>query len=81
MTQKRAPRIGPLDTAIRCRMELGRQYRRAVNEEITSKELLAFTHALKTIADMIFLGELEARLTMIETTTPPPKTINLRRVG
>jgi len=80
--KKRKPRIGPLDTAIRCRMELGRQYRRAVNDEITAKELMAFTHCLRTVADLVFLGELEVRLTAIEVhQPPPPQTNNLRRIG
>jgi len=79
--KKRAPAVGPLDTAIRCRQELGRQYRRFVRGELEAKDLMVATHALKTLAELGILSEVEKRLTVIEARHPaPPHTPNLRRV-
>ena len=66
MTKSQKPAIGPLDTLQRCRRELGRCYRAARIHEITSDELRAFTHTLKTLAELIEAGEIENRLTELE---------------
>jgi len=79
--KKRAPAVGPLDTAIRCRQELGRQYRRFVRGELDAKDLMVATHALKTLAELGILSEVEKRLTAIEARrTAPPHRPNLRRI-
>ncbi len=67
MTKKQKPTIGPLDTLRRCRRELGRCYRAARIHEITSDELRAFTHTLKTLAELIEADEIENRLAKLET--------------
>ncbi len=66
MTKKQKPTIGPLDTLIRCRRELGRCYRACRNREIRADELRVFVYALKTLAELIEVGEFENRLTELE---------------
>ena len=66
MTKKRKPTIGPLDTLQRCRRELGRCYRACRNHEIRADELRAYVYALKTLAELIEVGEFESRLDGLE---------------
>ncbi len=66
MTKSQKPTIGPLDTLQRCRRELGRCYRACRNHEIKPDELRVFVYALKTLAELIEVGEFENRLTELE---------------
>ena len=66
MTKKQKPTIGPLDTVQRCRRELGRVYRACRYREVTPDELRAYIYALRTLAELIEVGEIEGRLTGLE---------------
>ena len=67
MKNRPKPTIGPLDTAQRCRRELGRVYRACRFREITPDELRAYISALRTLAELIEVGDIESRLTKAET--------------
>ncbi len=65
-TKQRKVRVGPLDNMRRCRRELSRVYRECRNGGISTDQLKAFTHCLRTLAEMIEAGELEDRLDHVE---------------
>ena len=66
MTSQQKPTVGPLDTTQRCRRELGRCYRACRNGEVKPDELRVFVYALKTLAELIEVGEIESRLDRLE---------------
>jgi len=67
---------GPLDTAIRCRREMGRVYREARNGELEPAELKGFIYALSEIRKAISEGEFELRLDRVEDAVKHHRSLN-----
>lgn len=59
-------RIAPRDSAIDCRRELARVYRRARRGEITTQDMGRFANLLQIMVGMIRDTDIEARVAELE---------------
>lgn len=59
-------RVGRLDTLPRIRREMQRKYQQAAAGQIMPADLTRYVFALKAMAEVIQMVELEARLTALE---------------
>jgi hypothetical protein len=73
MILNRKPRIGPLDTVLAVRRELGRLYRSWRYAEIENDQIRAGVYCLKEMREVLVASDIEARIEILETAMKPRK--------